>query len=82
MISCEPQKLVARQRDGGPPAGHLVWPASGPLVCTATKKFEDRVALEAKLDEVIAALGSMDLRMKQGRRRSVHPRDPSGADSS
>ncbi|KIG19650.1 hypothetical protein DB30_00159 [Enhygromyxa salina] len=37
-----------------------------PLVRTATKKLEDRVALEAKLDEVIAALGSMDLRMKQG----------------
>ncbi|PRQ08109.1 DNA repair ATPase [Enhygromyxa salina] len=37
-----------------------------PLVRTATKKLEDRVALEAKLDEVISALESMDLRMKQG----------------
>lgn len=37
-----------------------------PLVQTATRKLEDRAALEAKLDEVIAALESMDLRMKRG----------------
>ena len=37
-----------------------------PLVQTATKKLEDRAALEAKLNEVIAALGSMDQRMKRG----------------
>jgi hypothetical protein len=38
-----------------------------PLVRTATKKLEDRAALEAKLDEVITVLGDMNLRMKSGR---------------
>ena len=45
-----------------------------PLVQTATKKLEDRAALEAKLEQVIEALQVMDQRMKQGQPPVAKPK--------